>query len=170
MKNLLLVLLVLPMIGFGQRVCISGNCVNGQGTCTWPSGDKYVGEFVNENRTGQGTYTWADGDKYVGEFKDGKKNGQGTLTYADGTIKKGLWENDRFLAIKGSFFSDETSAVHICEWCNIKYNSKGYLVDKQYKIEAVGDFMDTKRTSIYASGYHWFCSRKCASEYLLSLD
>ena len=62
------------------------------------------------------------------------------------------------------------SAAHICEWCNIKYNSKGYLVDKQYKIEAVGDFMDTKRTSIYAKGYHWFCSRKCASEYLLSLD
>jgi hypothetical protein len=30
--------------------------------------------------------------------------------------------------------------------------------------------MDTRRTNIYARGYHWFCSKKCASEYLLSLD
>jgi hypothetical protein len=73
MKNLLLVLLVLPLVSFGQQ-CISGNCVNGQGS-----------------------YTWASGHKYVGEWKDGKKHGQGTYTYADGTIEKGLWENDQYV-------------------------------------------------------------------------
>ena len=71
--KLLLLLLALPMVGFGQK-CISGNCVNGQGT-----------------------YTYADGDKYVGEWKDDKKNGQGTYTSADGRIKKGLWENGEFV-------------------------------------------------------------------------
>ena len=54
MKKLLLILLCLPMIGFGQ--CISGDCENGYGTF-----DAY----------------W---DKYVGEWKNGKMHGQGTLT------------------------------------------------------------------------------------------
>ena len=95
MKKLLLVLLALPLVWFGQ--CISGDCVNGQGTKTWANWDKYVGEWKDDNRTGQGTYTWASGNKYVGEWKDNKRNGQGTGTLADGIIKKGLWQNGKFL-------------------------------------------------------------------------
>ena len=45
---------------------------NGQGTHTYPSGDKYVGEFKDGEYHGQGTFTFHDGSKYVGEFKDGK--------------------------------------------------------------------------------------------------
>ena len=75
MKKLLLILLCLPIIGFGQ--CISGDCENGYGTYM------YSGEW--------------EGDKYVGEWKDGLKNGRGTYTYADGTVDKGLWKNDEFL-------------------------------------------------------------------------
>ena len=47
-----------------------------------------IGDCVN----GQGTYTWPDGDKYVGQFKDDKRNGQGTLTLADGSKKTGIWQ------------------------------------------------------------------------------
>ena len=186
MKNLLLVLLALPMFCFGQK-CISGNCVNGQGTFIWAKGSKYVGEWKNDRMHGQGTYTQADGTKYVGEFKDDNKSGQGTYYLTDGTKYVGGFRNDMMngqgtltspdgVKYVGEFvdnkyiWPDETSAVHICEWCNIKYNSKGYLVNPQNKVEAVSDFMDTRRTNIYARGYHWFCSKKCASEYLLSLD
>ena len=35
---------------------------------------------TKQNYTGQGTYTWPDGEKYVGEFKDGEYDGQGTFT------------------------------------------------------------------------------------------
>ena len=117
--KLLLLLLALPMFCFGQK-CISGNCVNGQGTYTWAngdkyvgeymnsvkhgqgtytyaSGDKYVGEYMNDITHGQGTYTWANGDKYVGENMNGMMHGQGTYTSANGTIKKGLWKNDEFV-------------------------------------------------------------------------
>ena len=99
MKNLLLVLLVLPFIGFGQKVCISGNCINGQGTCTYADipGSKYVGEFMNGKKNGQGTFTWADGAKYAGGWMDGKMHGQGTFTKDDGAIVKGLFKNGKYV-------------------------------------------------------------------------
>jgi len=117
MKNLLLILLFLPMIGFGQ--CISGDCLNGYGkyistddiiykgewrdgmchglgTMSFPDGSKYVGGWKVNEKHGLGTYTFGSGhiagDKYVGEFKDGKKHGLGTYTYADGTFIVGAWE------------------------------------------------------------------------------
>jgi hypothetical protein len=32
----------------------------------------------------QGTYTFPSGEKYTGEFKNGKKHGQGTVTFFNG--------------------------------------------------------------------------------------
>ena len=122
MKKLLLLLMIVPMIGFGQ--CISGDCENGYGTYIWANGDKcvgewkdgdinglatftygkgewegdkYVGEYKDDTRYGQGTYTFASGAKYVGEWKDDNMHGQGTMTYVDGTVEEGQWENDKFL-------------------------------------------------------------------------
>ena len=68
---------------------------NCEGTETYASGNKYVGEYKDGKKHGQGTLTFADGDKYVGEFKDGKKNGQGTFTFADGRVEEGIWENGK---------------------------------------------------------------------------
>ena len=69
MKNLLLLLLLvcLPLIGFGQ--CVSGDCENGYGL--WHSPEK-----ISHNEP------HLDGDArstYRGEFKEGKFNGQGSL-------------------------------------------------------------------------------------------
>jgi len=69
MKKLLLILLCLPMIGFGQ--CVSGDCENGQGT-----------------------YIYGTTQEYEGEWKDGLRHGFGKNTFPNGTVKEGLWEND----------------------------------------------------------------------------
>ena len=69
MKKLLLILLCLPFIGFGQ--CVSGDCDNGQGT-----------------------YIYATIGKYEGEWKDGLRHGFGKNTFPNGTVKEGLWEDD----------------------------------------------------------------------------
>jgi hypothetical protein len=58
--------------------------LNGQGTHTYIDGSKYVGEFSGGNLNGLGTLSLANGDKYVGAFRDGKPNGQGTRSYANG--------------------------------------------------------------------------------------
>ena len=48
---------------------------HGQGTHTYPNGDRYVGEYRNNKRNGQGTYTYDNGNKYVGEWKNDKQHG-----------------------------------------------------------------------------------------------
>ena len=50
------------------------------GTTTFPSGNKYVGEYKDDKLNAQGTYTWANGDNDVGGYKYGKRGGQGTYT------------------------------------------------------------------------------------------
>ena len=67
------------------------------GTLTFPSGEKYVGEWRRDKRHGQGTNTFAEGSKYVGEWKDGKRHGQGTYTYANGTKENGYFMNDEYV-------------------------------------------------------------------------
>ena len=59
--------------------------MDGQGTLTFPDGQKYVGEYKGDKKHGQGTHTWSDGRKYVGEFKNGNF-WNGTIYRIDGNI------------------------------------------------------------------------------------
>ena len=69
---------------------------HGQGTFTDGEGLRYVGEFKGGIPNGQGTLTLAGGDKYAGEFKDGQYNGQGTLTFAGGSKWSGEFKDDEY--------------------------------------------------------------------------
>ena len=98
MKRLLAYLFIVLGLGlvvnnFAFAKCIEGNCRNGQGTFTWPSGDKYVGGWKDGKIHGQGTFTGADGRKYVGGYKNWTPHGQGTFTSADGRVENGIWKN-----------------------------------------------------------------------------
>ena len=91
------VLLLISAQSWGQETgCTSGNCVNGSGTLTWPSGEKYVGEFRDTKRHGQGTLTSLDGAQYVGKWKDYKYHGQGTFTYPDEAQYVGEWKDGKY--------------------------------------------------------------------------
>ena len=58
-------------------------------------GNKYFGEFRFGKANGKGTYVWADKSYYEGEFKDGKSHGRGIHYYPNGIIhREGVWEND----------------------------------------------------------------------------
>ena len=84
-------------------------------------GDKYIGEFKNDQKHGQGTYYYfadnlhkgdvykgsynygkvtgkgvyifANGAIYIGDFKDGKYHGQGTFTWKNGKKDVGEFKN-----------------------------------------------------------------------------
>ena len=112
MKKLLLLLLCIPMIGFGQ--CVKGNCKNGNGTFKSRYGE-YVGEFKKKMFHGTGTYTWDNGDQYVGEYKkDNKKlfKNKGELEKKEKENKKKSIEKQvlraKILQAKNSIFNITT--------------------------------------------------------------
>jgi hypothetical protein len=56
--------------------------------------------------------------------------------------------------------------MHECNWCSKQYSNRGYYLGPQdKKVQKVGDVIEEYRTSIWASGYKWFCSAKCGMEY-----
>ena len=103
---------------------------NCYGTYTFADGEKYVGEFKDDERHGQGTYTFASGNKYVGEYKDGNFHGQGTFTYANGEIKSGIWEKDELVEEKQVIVEEKEKQVlpkKIDKWLKIT-SADGYTL------------------------------------------
>jgi clan AA aspartic protease (TIGR02281 family) len=90
MKKSLIILLCFPMIGFGQCFPPDG-CENGNGTYTYPSGNKYVGEWKDDKRNGFGTFYYDSDQRYEGEWLNGEKHGDGAEYYNDGRIWEGNW-------------------------------------------------------------------------------
>jgi serine/threonine protein kinase len=71
---------------------------HGLGVNTYANGDKYVGEFKDDRRSGHGTYVFVDGRKEVGGFKDGLLHGLAMQYRADGSIEAlGFFENDKLV-------------------------------------------------------------------------
>ncbi len=68
---------------------------HGQGTHTWPNGERHVGNWRNDKANGQGTRTWPNGQRYEGNWRDDKRNGQGTHTWPNGERHVGNWRNDK---------------------------------------------------------------------------
>ena len=89
MKKLLLVLLALPLIGFGQ--CTSGNCFNGYGVFTSSEGT-YKGNWKNGKVHGTGVFVGIL-FTYDGEYVNGQQHGQGKKTFTSGKIEEGTFEN-----------------------------------------------------------------------------
>lgn len=48
------------------------NRAEGYGTYTWPSGDRYDGEWFQGKKHGKGSDFFSNGDKYNGFYLDGK--------------------------------------------------------------------------------------------------
>ena len=46
---------------------------------TYPNGDKYVGEVIDNKREGYGLYFYANGNYYYGKYKNNKQYGYGAL-------------------------------------------------------------------------------------------
>jgi len=106
MKKLLLYLsLYLIWCNWSYAQCISGDCVNGQGTFTYPDAGKYVGEFKNGKEEGLGTFTFLDGEKYEGQFKNSKPEGLGTYTFLNGGKYEGQFKDGKFEGQGTLYFS-----------------------------------------------------------------
>ena len=153
MKKLLLLLLCVPLIGFGQTdtteywdkdsvmmiKCI-GDCENGFGerSAEVPNScitSQYTGFFKNGKFDGEGSYyiaTASGGCKYVGEWKNGKRYGRGIETE----------EGDNEWQYVGEFKDNLRHGEGSYTW---------YTGDK-YVGEWKGDKQDGQGTMTYADG------------------
>jgi hypothetical protein len=72
---------------------------HGRGIKTWSRGDRYEGEFVEDNMSGWGIYTWGPGsvfagERYEGGFAHDKRNGFGLYIWPSGDSYAGPWKDD----------------------------------------------------------------------------
>lgn len=52
------------------------------------NGDKYDGEFEDNEYHGQGTRVWKNGSQYSGQWKKGDRTGRGTETLPNGQVHR----------------------------------------------------------------------------------
>jgi len=151
MKKLLLILLCLPMIGFGQcenkcnevinyknakySGCINQNGKpNGYGELIFNNEISYKGCWKDGKKEGQGAYIFADGVEYVGEWKDGMKDGKGIYKFSKDEKYIGEYKNDKLNGLRTYYYSN--GSVWIGLWLDDKklvghYESENYY-DKNH--------------------------------------
>ncbi|CAF1420917.1 unnamed protein product [Adineta ricciae] len=83
-----------------QSVKYVGNWENdqkhGKGTMTFSNGDKYEGDWKNNNmESKKSIYTYKDNSKYEGAWKNDDKNGEGVLTYSNGDVYEGQFKDGK---------------------------------------------------------------------------
>jgi hypothetical protein len=125
---------------------------SGQGTHT-QDGAKYVGEFRYNKYNGQGTFTFSSGEKYVGEFKDDLFNGQGALNYSDGAKYVGDFKDDKANGYGTWTFANGDR--YLGEFKDFKFNGYGtltYADGDKYVGEFDFDRFNGQGTYFYADG------------------
>lgn len=82
--------------GLEKTGCISGDCINGQGTFVYSNGDQYIGNFLNGKKHGKGKYFASNGDRYEGAFSGGMFEGYGIYFFNSGKKYEGYWKKNRY--------------------------------------------------------------------------
>ena len=126
----LLTIIFLSLSNLAFAGCISGNCASGYGTYLFEDaqnkGDKYIGEFKNNEFSGLGTYYFTNGDIYSGQFKNGAPNGIASFNYAVGAKYIGEFKNGLMHGL-GTYTYSGTK--YVGEFENGEYNGQGTYTD-----------------------------------------
>ena len=108
------------------NTCITGDCINGDGTLRYKNGDTYVGRWKEGKYEGKGVLSFKTGAKYTGEFKQGYYSGLGVFTSEKGDVYTGQW-------LKGKMNGQgemkyKSGASFKGGWRNAKPHGKGTYV------------------------------------------
>ena len=84
---------------------------HGHGVYTYASGNKYVGQWENDQRNGRGEETFGDDATYIGEYRDDKCHGWGTNTKANGETYVGEFAHDLYHG-QGTLTAADGTVLH----------------------------------------------------------
>ena len=146
MKKRLLLLLCVPIVGFGQ--CIYGDCENGTNAIaeyvTQNGGTtKYEGDFKNGKFNGNGKYYQNDELIYDGDWKDGRMDGKGEY-YQDGKLfYAGDMKDDRRTGNGKMYQNDEL--IYNGDWKDDRMDGRGKCY-QDGELLYDGDWIDGRRT------------------------
>jgi len=71
--------------------------MHGQGTYYFSNGNRYTGQWQKDNMSGLGTMVYSNNDRYEGEWQNGDRHGKGSYYYyITGGVEKGRWKYDEF--------------------------------------------------------------------------
>jgi hypothetical protein len=145
--------------------CIEGDCMNGQGTMVYSTGQKFSGEFKDGMRHGkgvfllpggrklvgvwedneirEGTYTDFDGTTYTGQWQFRERNGQGTMTWPDGRKYVGEFKSGQRHGKGTMVYPDGRTYVGDFQWGErTGSGTMTYPDGRKY----IGEFKDGERT------------------------
>lgn len=104
----------------GEYVKLDGVKIR-QGKGTYKDGDeKYTGEWENDCMQGNGTYAFATGDVYEGGFSKNAFDGMGRYTWKNGAVYDGEWRWNKMHGTDGCY-TDAMGVEWKGEFCNGKY-------------------------------------------------
>lgn len=61
----------------------------------YKNGDRYVGDWEDDEMHGEGVYIWESGDQYEGPFVRDKREGKGILIMTTGERHEGKWKDNQ---------------------------------------------------------------------------
>ncbi|HCT72300.1 MAG TPA: hypothetical protein DF409_16490 [Bacteroidales bacterium] len=123
--------IVTCLSGSGQGTCISGDCINGNGTYEFPSGSVFEGSF-RDGKMVKGDFRFVNGDVYSGSFLNNRFHGQGVYQYKkSGNTFKGLYEHGE--KISGTFTYNDGSS-YAGAFKNHKKDGRGKLITSSGKV------------------------------------
>jgi hypothetical protein len=73
---------------------------HGKGVKSWPAtGDRYIGDFVDDRKEGRGAYVWGPGsatpfERYTGAYLADRRHGYGVYEWPGGDRYAGPWAHD----------------------------------------------------------------------------
>lgn len=158
-----------------QIDCIKGDCKNGYGTCLFPSGSKYVGDFKDGKIHGKGILYFSDGNKYIGHWVNQYREGEGKMVFANGDEYFGDFKQSKFEGFGEMIYASGNS--YVGQWSENKPHGNGtfyFANGDRYEGQMLSGQFQGEGIMFYADGARyngsWFKNKKHGRGFLVYND